>query len=84
MVTIIKYKKSTIDHATYIKVFDDSALSYITVSTDDVLNTTNDENTFPELKKLFKDHFEMKVQEGSFIKNLSFQICQSPLGFSID
>ena len=41
MVKIIKYKKSTIDHDIYIKTFTDGTLSYITVSTDDVLNTTN-------------------------------------------
>ena len=68
MVTIIVYKKSTIDHAIYIKVFDDGTVSYLTVSTDDVLNTTNNENTFPELKRVFKEHFEMKVQEGSVLK----------------
>ena len=47
MVKIIDYKKSTIDHAIYIKVFDDGTVSYLTVSTDDVLNTTNNENVFP-------------------------------------
>ena len=47
VVTILEYKKSTIDHAIYIKVFDDGTVSYITVSTDDVLNTTNNENAFP-------------------------------------
>ena len=41
VVTILEYKKSTIDHAIYIKVFDDGTVSYLTVSTDDVLNTTN-------------------------------------------
>ena len=41
MVTIIKYKKSTIDHSIYIKVFNDGTVSYLTVSTDDILNTTN-------------------------------------------
>ena len=51
---IIKYKKSTIDHAIYIKVFADGAVSYLTVSTDDVLNTNNNENAFPELTIVFK------------------------------
>ena len=54
VVTIIKYKKSTIDHAIYIKVFDDGTLSYLAVSTDDVLNTTNNENEFPEPTRVFK------------------------------
>ena len=68
MVTIIKHKKSTIEHTIYIKVFADGKVSYITVYTDDVLNTTNNENAFPELTRLFKEHFEMKVQGGSVLK----------------
>ena len=84
MVTIVKYKKSTIDHAIYIKVFDDVTESYLTVSTDDVLNTTNNENAFPELTRVFKEQFEMKVQEGSVLKYLNFRICQSLLGFIIN
>ena len=59
-------------------------MSYLTVSTDDVLNTTNNENAFPELTRVFKEHFEMKVQQGSILKYLIFRICQYPLGFSID
>ena len=84
VVTIIEYKKITIDHAIYIKVFDDGAVSYLTVSTGDVLNTTNNENAFPELTRVFREHFEMKVQEGSVLKYLNFRVFQSPLGFSID
>ena len=49
VVTIIEYKKSTTYHAIYIKVFDDGTVSYLTVSTDDVINTTNNKNAFPEL-----------------------------------
>ena len=79
VVTILEYKKSTIDHAIYIKVFDDGTVSNLTVSTDDVLNTTNNENAFPELTRVFKEHFEMKVQEGYIIKYLNFRIFQSPL-----
>ena len=63
MVTIIEYKKSTIFHAIYIKVFDAGTVSYLTVSTDDVINTTNNDNAFPELTRVFKEHFDMKVQE---------------------
>ena len=62
VVTILKYNKSTIDHAIYIKVFTDVAVSYLTVSTDDVLNTNNNENAFPELTIVFKEHFDMKIQ----------------------
>ena len=41
VVTILKYKKSTINHAIYINVLYDGTVSYITVSTDNVINTTN-------------------------------------------
>ena len=58
--------------------------THIAVSTDDVLNTTNTENAFPEITRVFKEHFEMKVQEGSVLKYLNFRICQSHFGFSID
>ena len=64
VVKIIKYKKNTIDRAIYIKLFSDGTVSYLTVSTDDVLNTNNNETAFPELTIVFKDHFDMKVQEG--------------------
>ena len=57
MVTILKYNKSTI------KVFSDGTVSYCTVSTDDVLNTTNNETALTELTRVFEEHFEMKVQE---------------------
>ena len=54
VVTIIHHKKSTIYHAIYIKVFTDVTVTYLTVSTDDVLNTNNNENSFPELTRVFK------------------------------
>ena len=66
--TILEYKKSTIDHAIYIKVFDYGTVSYLKVSTDDVLNTTTNKNAFRELTILFKENFETKVQEGSILK----------------
>ena len=47
--TILEYKKITIDNSIYIKVFSDGTLSYLTVSTYDVLSTTNNETSFPEL-----------------------------------
>ena len=49
VVTILKYNNSTIDHAIYIKVFTDGTVSYLTVSTYDVINTTNTKNAFPEM-----------------------------------
>ena len=82
VVTIIKYKKSPIDHAIYIKFSTDGTVSCLTVSTDDILNNSNNDNN-PELTRVFKEHFDMKVQEGSVHKYLNFRICQSPLGFSI-
>ena len=68
----IKYKKSKIDHAIHIKVFTDGTVSYITVSTDDALNITNNETAFTELTRVLKENFEMKVQEGSVLKYLFF------------
>ena len=62
--TINKYKKSTLEHAIYIKVFTDGTFSYLTVSADDDLNTTNNENAFPELTRFVFEHCEMKLQEG--------------------
>ena len=41
VVTIRKYNDSTINHAIYIKFFTDDTVFYPTVSTDNVLNTTN-------------------------------------------
>ena len=52
VITILKYKKRKIDHAIYIKVFADGTVSYITVSIDNFLNTTNNDNTFTETKKI--------------------------------
>ena len=39
---------------------------------------------FLELRIVFEEHFEIKVQEGSVLKYQNFRICQSPLGFSVD
>ena len=43
VVTIIKYNKSIIDSVVYIKVFSDGTVSYLTIFTVDVLNTSNNE-----------------------------------------
>ena len=61
VVTVLKYKKITIDHAIYIKVFSDITVYYITVYTDDFLNTTNNETEFTEITRVFEKHSEMKV-----------------------
>ena len=62
VVPILKYKKITICHAIYINVFTDRTVSYLAVSNENVLNTTNNETAFPELTIFFKEHFEMKVR----------------------
>ena len=54
-VTIFKYNKTTIDNSIYITVLSDGKVSYLTVSTDDFLNTTNNETAFPELKRALKN-----------------------------
>ena len=59
---MIKYNKITIDHTIYIKLFSGVTDSYPTVYTDDVLNTTNKDTAFTELKREFEEHFEMEVQ----------------------
>ena len=84
MVTIIKYKKSKIYHAICIKGFYDGKVSYLTVSTYDFLNTTNNETAFTGLPRVFEEQFEMKFQEESVLKYLYFKIFQSLLGFSVD
>ena len=84
VVKIIKYKKITIDHAIYTKAFSDGTVSYLTVSTDDVIKTNNNETAFTELRIFFAKAFEIKVQEVSILKYLKFCIFHSPLGFSFD
>ena len=61
VVTMIKYKEIKIDHDIYIKLFTDGTVYYLTISTDDVLNNTNNGNGFPELTRVFEEHFEMKL-----------------------
>ena len=84
MAIIIKYNKITIDHDIYTKVLSDGTVSYIKFSTDDVLNTNNNETAFTKLTNVFEENFEMKVKGGSVIKYLNLRIFQSPLGFSVN
>ena len=84
VVTILRYKKITIDNAIYIKVFSDGTLSYITFSTGDVINTYNIETAFTELRICFEEAFEIKVQEESILKYPNVRIFQYNLGFSVD
>ena len=53
VVIILKYKKIKTYHAIYIKVFSDGSVSYLKVSNDDFLNTTNKEIEFTEITKGF-------------------------------
>ena len=62
VVVILKYKKSTVDHSIYIKVFYDGTVSYLKVSTDYFMNTHNNETEFPEITIVFQEHFVMKFQ----------------------
>ena len=68
VVKILKHKKTTIGHAIYIKVFSDGTVPYITVSTDDVLDYTNKETDFIELRHVFEKYFTIKVKEGYVLK----------------
>ena len=52
---ILKYNKITIYHDIYIKVFSDGTVSYLTVSTDNVINNNNNETTVPDLNRFFKN-----------------------------
>ena len=72
VVTIIKYKKSTIYHGIYIKVFTDGTVSYFTFSTDDFLNTTNNETAFPELIIVLKNTLRLKYKKDQFLSTYIF------------
>ena len=74
VVTIIKYKKSKIDHTIYIKVFSYGKVSYITASSDDFLSTTNNEIVLTELTRFVEEKFDKKFQEGSVLKYLNLGI----------
>ena len=79
MVKIIYYKRSTIDHAIYVKLFSDGTVSYLTVSMGDVLNTTNNYKVFQQLKRVFENNFKIKTQEGSFLKYPNYRILNNTL-----
>ena len=68
----MKYKKITINNTIYIKVFSYGTVSYHTVSNDDVINTNTNDIAFPELRRVFEESFEMKIQEVSVLKYLNF------------
>ena len=53
-VKILKYKKITIDIVIYIMVLSDGPVSYLKVSSDDVMNITINETDFNEIRKFFE------------------------------
>ena len=59
-------------------------MSYLTVSSDDVLNSTNNETEFPELTRVSEEHFDMKFQEGFILKYINLKNFQSLIDFSVD
>ena len=71
VVTILRDKKITIDHYIYTKVLYDGKLSYLTVSNDDFINTTNNKTKFTELRRVFEENFDIKFQEGAVLKYLN-------------
>ena len=73
VVTIIIHNKSTIDHAIYINIFSKLTVSYLIVSNDDVLNTTNNEIEFTEVTRVFEEYFYIKVQEVYVLKYLNLR-----------
>ena len=70
----MKYKKRKICHDIYINFFSDGTVSWLMVSTDDVMNNTNNETEFPELRRVFEEDFEIKAQEGSILNYINFRI----------
>ena len=57
VVTILVYNKITFDHDICIKVSADVTVSYLTLSTDDFLNTNKNNTEFPELRIVFEEGF---------------------------
>ena len=74
VVTILKYKKITIDHSIYINIISNVTKFYFMVYNDDAINTTNNETAFPEPRIFPEEDIEIKVQEGSVLKCLNFRI----------
>ena len=73
VVPVLKYNKSAIDHAIYIKIFYDGKVSYITVSTYDVLNNTNNETAFPELRTLLKKLLRLNFKKDLYLSTKIYE-----------
>ena len=83
-VTIIKYKRIQIDPDICTNVLYDVTVSYLKISSGYIINTTNNETEFTELRRVLEEYFETKVQQGSLIKYLNSRVFQSPLGFIVE
>ena len=63
VVTMMKYEKSTISHDIYINVFSNGIVSYVSFNINGVLNNTNNETSFPELRRVFKKILILKFKK---------------------
>ena len=82
MVTVLKYNKISTEIYIYIKVFPYGTVSHLTVSTDDVLNTTSNVTYFPNSEKSFKNNLRLKYNKYMSLNNKILGL-KYPLGFSI-
>ena len=69
---MMKYNKTTIDYAINIRVFYDGNVSYLTVFTDDVLNTTNNEIVFTELRRVLRKLLIINSKKDLFLSTRIF------------
>ena len=63
VVTTMDYKKITIDHVLYINLLSGGTVYCITVSNDDVLNTTNNQIPFTELIIFLRKFLRIKSKK---------------------
>ena len=69
VVTVLKYNKISTEIYIYIKVFPYGTVSHLTVSTDDVLNNTNNVTYFPKSEKSFKNSLRLKYNKYMSLNN---------------
>ena len=70
MVKILEHNKSTIYHEPYLNIFSNGVLYYLNVLTDRVFNTSNNYETFQELKLFLLETLVINTQEVSIINVL--------------
>ena len=78
--TVMKYKKITTDDIIYVKVFYYGNLSYLTLSTDDYMNNTNNKTSFPELKNYFSNNLGLNFNKYMSFNNRIFGFLNILLG----